>query len=194
MTNGSEAQIRRIVARAKEGDREAFNELIFRYRNRLLVFIFMKIRDYLKDPSIECDDICQEVFIQAWRDMDKFDEKGKKSESSFYSWLCTIAKRCISRERRREEAQKRPSPEKRVSLDEERDKSYEKRQMFWEELESLKKAVERLKLPYREVVEYIVFQQYTINETAERLNRKENTVTKQFHRAAEQIKKMVSVE
>jgi len=194
MTNGSEEQIIRIVARAKEGDREAFTELIFRYRNRLLVFIFIKTRDYLKDPSIEREDICQEVFIQAWRDMDKFEEKGKEGESSFYSWLCTVTKRCISKEKRREEAQKRPSPEKKVPLDEERDKSHEKRQMFWEELESLRKAAEGLKLPYREVIEYIVFQQYTIKETAERLNRKKNTVTKQFHRAVEQIRKMVTVE
>jgi len=194
MTNGSEAQIRRIVASAKEGDREAFTELIFRYRNRLLVFIFMKIRDYLKDPSIESDDICQDVFIQAWRDIDKFEEKGKEDESSFYSWLCTIAKRCISKEKRSENAQKRPSPGKKVPLDEEREKSNEKQQMLWEELESLKKVVDRLKLPYREVVEYIAFQQYTIKETAGELNRKENTVTKQFHRAVEQIRKLMTVE
>ena len=61
MTNGSETPIRRIVARAKEGDREAFNELVSQYQKKLRVYIFLKIRDYLKDPSIEREDICQEV-------------------------------------------------------------------------------------------------------------------------------------
>ena len=133
------------------------------------------------------------IFARKLRNIDKFEEEGKEGESSFYSWLCIIAKRCISKEKRREKAQKRPSPEKKVPLDEERNKSHEKRQMLWEERESLKKTVEKLKLPYREIFEYIVFKQYSIEETAKELNRKENTVTKQFHRAREQIRKLMNL-
>jgi len=192
MANESDTPIRRIVARAKEGDQKAFNKLVFRYQKKLQFFISLKIKDYLKDPSIESVDICQEAYIQAWVNIDKFEEEGKEGESSFYSWLCAIAKGCISGGKRWEDAQKRPSPEKRVPLYEERDKSDEKRQLLWEELESLKKVVEKLTSPYREVAEYIFFQKYTVKETAEKLNRKENTITKQFHRAGEQIRELMN--
>lgn len=70
-----------LIEAAKLGDRRAFDVLVTRYQTRVLKIISR----YVKDPS-EIMDVCQEVFIKAYRALNKF-----RGDSSFYTWLYRIA-------------------------------------------------------------------------------------------------------
>jgi len=75
-----------LVQRARDGDREAFKELVETYQRKVYgICIGM-----LKDPD-DSMDVSQEVFIKVYRYLDKFNQ-----ESSFYTWLYRITvNKCI---------------------------------------------------------------------------------------------------
>lgn len=70
-----------IIEAVKRGDAHAFDSLVLRYQTRILKVVAR----YIRDPS-EIFDVCQEVFIKAYRAIDKF-----RGDSSFYTWLYRIA-------------------------------------------------------------------------------------------------------
>jgi RNA polymerase sigma-70 factor (ECF subfamily) len=70
-----------LIEAAKQGDSRAFDVLVMRYQTR----VFKIVARFVKDPS-EIMDVCQEVFIKAYRALNKF-----RGDSSFYTWLYRIA-------------------------------------------------------------------------------------------------------
>jgi RNA polymerase sigma-70 factor, ECF subfamily len=68
-----------IAARA--GDNKAFEALMLRYQPR----VFRIVCGFLRDPS-ESSDVCQEVFISAYKALPRF-----RGDSAFYTWLYRIA-------------------------------------------------------------------------------------------------------
>ncbi len=69
-----------LVERAQEGDREAFQQLVERYQEKVYSICYSKLDD--KQDSY---DVSQEVFIKVYRYLDSFNH-----ESSFYTWLYRI--------------------------------------------------------------------------------------------------------
>lgn len=66
---------------ACDGCRLSFDELVNRYSEKILKFIYNKTR------NIECaEDIVQDAFVRAWQNIEKYDPK-----YSFSTWLYTIA-------------------------------------------------------------------------------------------------------
>lgn len=84
-----------LVARAQAGDREAFEELVRRYSDRLYGVVRR-----LGLPSDAAQEVTQEVFLRAWRSVGSF-----KGEARFFTWLYRIgvneAKRRLEREHKR---------------------------------------------------------------------------------------------
>lgn len=80
-----------LVARAQQGDRAAFEQLVVIYADRLNAVIVR-----FGAPPAEAEEIVQEAFLRAWRSLDRF-----KSESQFFTWLYRIgineAKRHMAR-------------------------------------------------------------------------------------------------
>jgi RNA polymerase sigma-70 factor, ECF subfamily len=70
-----------LVERARGGDTRAFDLLVLKYQQRILRLA----QRYVHDPT-EALDVCQEVFIKAWRAL-----AGFRGESAFYTWLYRIA-------------------------------------------------------------------------------------------------------
>ena len=70
-----------LVARAQNGDAEAFNPLVYKYQQKIYNLIYRKVRD-----REAAKDLCQEVFLKAWQALPNF-----KGQSVFYSWLYQIA-------------------------------------------------------------------------------------------------------
>lgn len=70
-----------LVERARNGDTEAFNELVIRYRERVYAMIYHLVRN-----EQDAWDVSQEAFVRAWKAMGRFQAK-----SSFYTWLYRIA-------------------------------------------------------------------------------------------------------
>ena len=80
VTNGDVEDVLSLVQRAKNGDLNAFDSLIIRYRQRLYSVIYNMTMN-----AEDAADLTQEAFVKAFRSLAKFREK-----SSFYTWLYRI--------------------------------------------------------------------------------------------------------
>ena len=79
-----------VVAAFLNGEERAFSELVDRYQNRLLNFVYRTIGD--RDRA---EDLVQEVFIRVYRHLHRFDRSKK-----FSTWVYTIASNLAKNELR----------------------------------------------------------------------------------------------
>jgi RNA polymerase sigma-70 factor (ECF subfamily) len=80
------------ILRARQGDVEAFTELVEAYQTPVYNLAYRMLGN-----SVEAEDAAQETFIRIYRRLDTYDVKRK-----FSSWLLSIASHyCIDRLRRR---------------------------------------------------------------------------------------------
>jgi RNA polymerase sigma-70 factor (ECF subfamily) len=70
-----------LIRRARDGDQDAFAELVASHADR----VYGALRRFGLDPS-EADEVAQEVFVRAWRGLAGFEER-----SQFSTWLYRIA-------------------------------------------------------------------------------------------------------
>ena len=70
-----------LVEECRKGDSTAFDELVRRYKDRIYNVVYRFIGNHE-----ETLDVCQEVFVRAYRGIDGF-----KGEAKVYTWLYTIA-------------------------------------------------------------------------------------------------------
>lgn len=87
-----------LVARAKEGDAAAFTLLMGRYKGPIINFIYRLIGD-----ASEAEDIAQETFVRAYRNLHRFAVRGTRDK--FSAWLYQLARHAaidaLRRKRRR---------------------------------------------------------------------------------------------
>jgi RNA polymerase sigma-70 factor (ECF subfamily) len=72
-----------LVANAQTGSRRCFNELVRRYSHRLFYFLRSKVT-----TDEDTEDLVQETFLKAYRNINRFDSNYK-----FSTWLYTSAAR-----------------------------------------------------------------------------------------------------
>jgi len=81
-----------LMLRAKRGDRAAFTELVEKYKQPVMNFIFRTLRD-----EAEAEDLAQNVFLQVYKSRARY-----KQTAKFSTWLFTIARNlCLNELRRR---------------------------------------------------------------------------------------------
>src|SRR6266702_5095580 len=73
-----------LVAASKNGDQEAFAQLVQRYQRRVFNLVFRMLRQYE-----EATEITQETFLAAWQGLPAF-----RGEARFSTWLYRIAYNC----------------------------------------------------------------------------------------------------
>ena len=96
-----------LVARAKAGDGQAFEELVRRYRKRIYALAF-----HLSGSDHEADDITQDVFLRAYRALDKFEGR-----SEFFTWVYRMTvNRGLNARRDRQRRGEEPMDDLRVEL------------------------------------------------------------------------------
>ncbi len=84
--------MRRLVAAARQGDRDAFGELVVLYERTVLRTTLAAL-----GAREDAEDVAQEAFVIAWRRLGGF-----RGEASFKTWLLTIAwRKALDRRRRR---------------------------------------------------------------------------------------------
>ena len=176
-----------LVARAQNGDTEAFNPLVYKYQQKIYNLIYRKVRD-----RETAKDLCQEVFLKAWQALPNF-----KGQSLFYSWLYQIAiNRSIDflRKQNRQHvlgfevlpqnaddtlqmAETQPSP---CAILERK------------ELESIiRKAIRQLPLNQRTAFHLRHWEELSIKEIASRLGKSENTVKTYLYHARRKLRRML---
>lgn len=80
-----------LVTRAQKGNRQAFEELVERYKQKAYRIAF----DFTRDRE-EAKDLSQEAFLRAFTHLDRFDRR-----ASFYTWLYRIlVNLCLDHRRR----------------------------------------------------------------------------------------------
>ncbi|HEX7653245.1 MAG TPA: sigma-70 family RNA polymerase sigma factor, partial [Verrucomicrobiae bacterium] len=81
-----------LMQRVKRGEREAFTDLVEKWKQPVMNFIFGTLRD-----ETEAEDLAQNTFIQVWKSRDRYERTAK-----FSTWLFTIARNlCLNELRRR---------------------------------------------------------------------------------------------
>src|ERR1700743_3519035 len=90
-----------LVARAKEGDTAAFEQLVKQYERQIF-----RLAQHITQNREDAEDITQDAFLKAYQKLDQF-----QGNSKFSTWLVRIAvNENLMRVRRRKTAQ-------RVSMD-----------------------------------------------------------------------------
>lgn len=84
-----------LVREVKEGNIEAYAEIINRYEQRITHFIGGILRPYRLDEMK--DDLVQETFYKAFKNLHTF----RDEDAAFSTWLYTIAKNTVLSELRR---------------------------------------------------------------------------------------------
>jgi len=79
-----------VVQRSLEGDTRAFGEIVIRYDQRLLNFVYRTIGDRER-----AQDLVQETFVRVYRHLHRFDQAKK-----FSTWIYTIASNLAKNELR----------------------------------------------------------------------------------------------
>lgn len=70
-----------LVARARQQDREAYNELVRRNYHRIYALLYN-----MTSNKEDAEDLLQDVFVRAYAALKKF-----KGDASFYTWIYRIA-------------------------------------------------------------------------------------------------------
>ncbi len=70
-----------LVRQARQGDLEAYDELVRRYQERIYATVY-----HMTSNHEDANDLAQEAFIKAFRALNSF-----KGGSSFYTWVYRIA-------------------------------------------------------------------------------------------------------
>jgi RNA polymerase sigma-70 factor (ECF subfamily) len=90
-----------LLARARQGDLSAFEDVVRRYQRRVYATALRIVRNHET-----ADDVAQEAFVRAWRLLDRF-ELGRP----FGPWVCRIAANLAVNHVRSPRAREQPLPE-----------------------------------------------------------------------------------
>src|SRR6266851_8555355 len=70
-----------LLARAREGDLAAFNELVQRYQRKIF-----RLAKHITQNDEDAEDVLQETFLKAYEHLGGF-----QGNSKFYTWIVRIA-------------------------------------------------------------------------------------------------------
>jgi len=169
---------REYVRRAQAGEVAAFDALVERFQDAVCGAAFSMLGDF-----DDAQDVAQEAFIQAWRDLDSL-----RDPDRFPGWLYRITcNRCRDLLRRQERtsglleadtealaADARPDPAEQVAQSEVR--------------ELVLSAIRSLSEPNRLATTLFYINGYSVNEVAEFLNTPAGTVKRRLHESRKRLK------
>jgi len=172
----------RLVFRAKQGDLEAFAELVRSCQEK----VFRTILSFTRNVQ-DADDLMQETFLQAYRNLGKFKER-----SSFFTWVYRIAVNKTlnflkkkGREKGRETLNEdAPAPDEGLAA-----ASPETASLREELRRKMKEAIDGLPLLYRAAFILVVDQGLSHDQAARVLKCATNTVAWRMHRARKLLQK-----
>jgi RNA polymerase sigma-70 factor (ECF subfamily) len=173
-----------LVARACQGDQEAFRLIFERYSRPVISFIY----DLVGDREL-AEELAQETFVRAFRGL-----KALREDSKFSTWLFGIAKN-VARESLRARAQYA----RRIDLDDEAVQGLSDggpapvNQLLNKELNDLiRKSLDALDDDKRLVFTLKIFHQYSYEEIAEITGFSMPKLKTDLHRARTEMRRRIS--
>ena len=163
-----------LVSASREGDREAFGRSVERYQ-RLLCSLAYAANGRLS----ESEDLAQEVFVEAWRQLHALREPEK-----LRAWLCGILRHKVSRLRRSDDREPAHRAEALELADEipSGDEPTPDRAMGKEEQAILWRALERVPEQYREPMVLYYREHCSVEHVAVALDLTEDAVKQRLSR------------
>jgi RNA polymerase sigma-70 factor (subfamily 1) len=186
-----------LIDRAKEGDQEAFSLLFEKHRRRLAVLIHYKFGPEMRD-GVEVDDVLQETFLKAFRDIGSFTYR---APGSFMRWLSRIADHTVT-DLARYRARQRRGPGEYVRLRSESnpkgpepaDSRTPSRVLTESEaVLALMKRLDALPEDYRQAILLAKVEGLSTAEMAERLGKSREAVALLLHRAIQRFRTITEV-
>ena len=167
-----------LVQKAQKGNREAFGEIYKLY--------FAKIYKYCKfntNDEDEAQDICQETFVKAWKNIKKFDSN--RENWSIQAFLFTIARNLIIDKSRKK---------KDLHINEYLE--IETNENFYENIEKenniniVKQALSKLEEIERQIIILRYFEEMDTKQIANILGIKDGALRVRLHRTMEKMKQI----
>lgn len=173
-----------LIERFQEGDSYAFEQLVYRYKDRLMNFVYNFIRN-----KVDAEDIVQDTFLRLYRNKHSY-----KKIAKFSTWLYTIAANLAKTELRR---RKRRSLLSLSNMGVE-DKEYDipdaslspEKQINSEIQENLiRDKIEQLPLKFKEVIILRDLEQCSYEEICDILKIPIGTVKSRINRGRQKLQK-----
>src|SRR5580692_8646321 len=110
-----------LMLRVKRGDRTAFAQLVEKYKQPVMNFVYRSLRD-----EIEAEDLAQNVFLQVYKSRSRY-----KQTAKFSTWLFTIARNlCLNEIRRRSRHPAESLEETHAENEDQPQRQYEDKKVF----------------------------------------------------------------
>jgi RNA polymerase sigma-70 factor, ECF subfamily len=179
-----------LVSQAREGDTQAFGELVRRYEGKIF-----RLAQHITQNREDAEDVLQETFLKAYEHLEQF-----QGQSKFYTWVVRIAvNQALMKLRRRK-------TDKSVSLDDTIDTGEDtivreiaawdenpEQQFSREEIgQILDSAIQDLEPPYRSVFVLRDMEELSTEETAEALGLSVPAVKSRLLRARLQLREKLT--
>lgn len=171
-----------LIRRARGGDREALQEVLVRYRERLLARVRLMMGERARLVA-DSGDFLQEALVRVF---ERFDGANIADEKHFLRWLTSIARNKIRDSVRRPRERALESLSATLAGDGLPDAELASPASVAgrnERLHVLVEALEALDAPGRQIVELHAFEGLSFEVAANRLGLSKTTVRDRYHRA-----------
>lgn len=169
-----------LVERCREGDEQAFRELVERYKGLVYALVARSIPDRGR-----AEEVAQDVFVRVYRGLPSF-----RGESRMSTWIYRITVNLLAAERRRP----RTEPFEGTG---EVAREFGTEDYAFEEMtlrDRMEKALRRLPLQYQVLVNGHYLKGMRYEELAAALNLPLGTVKTHLHRAKRQLRQLLETE
>ena len=170
-----------IIARARQGDADAFEQLVVAYRDQVF-----RLALRMCGNEADADEVAQEAFLSAWKALPNF-----RGDSQFSTWLYQLTSHAAIDLMRREKRQiaaeditevsapdPGPSPQQQAERSETR--------------QAVRDAMGQLSPEYRQIVVLRFLQELSYEEIGAVLKLPPGTVKSRLNRAKSQLKDILS--
>jgi RNA polymerase sigma-70 factor (ECF subfamily) len=179
-----DTDVSRLAAQALDGNRFAFQQLVSQLEPRIFRMIFYRTRS-----QQDAEDICQDVFLQAYRSLKKLREPER-----FASWLFRIAVNRVNDYHRRQKFRSLFSVLHDTDSEDDADPPADRetgtmdaivRKEFWQKVETMLAQLSKME---KEVFLLRFMDDLGIKEIADVLHKSESTVKTHLYRALGKFK------
>jgi len=170
-----------LVQKAKEGDKDAFCELVKKYKRQVYFVAYRMTNNHF-----EADDLSQEAFVKAYESIGNFKEK-----SAFSTWIYRIITNMTIDYIRKNRTKQVFELDENISI---KNSYYINNPIEERELhKEIKKAIGSLPLEQRAVVELSILEGLTHKKIAEILDCPEKTVSWRLFQARNKLKEKLEI-
>ncbi len=175
--NSDQVSDEKLIARFQQGDVQAFDTLVRRYKDQLLNYVYRFVGN-----RVEAEDVVQETFLRVYKNKHYYKEIAK-----FSTWVYTIAGNLAKTELRKRKRRKLFSVSNFVNEDRDYDIPDGERSPEQEvdgaiQDEIIQKAIDKLPAKFKEVILLRDVQGFAYEEIGEILNIPLGTVKSRVNR------------